>query len=256
MDKIGVIIAEDEKPAVEELKFILSRYDFINIIDTANNGKKAYDMTIEYDPQVVFLDINMPLENGLDVSRKIKKYNKDIEIIFITAYEEYAVNAFEVEALDYILKPFDDKRIDMTINRLKEKIESKNQSIEKVPEVLNEILYKLEKEKEAFKKIPCEHNGKIILIDTNDIFYCYTMGDKTYVKTNCEEYITHNTLKEIESKTDFFRTHRSYIVNIDNIMELYSWFNGTYKIIMKNNERSEIPISRNNVKKIKKVLHI
>lgn len=254
MKEIRAIIIEDEKPAIEELKYVLSKYNFLNIIDVAINGKDGYELVEKLQPEVVFMDINIPVESGMNLSKKIKKFNKDINIIFITAYEQYALEAFEIDALDYILKPFDDKRIDITIKRLQEKIGEKYK--EKIPVMISDILNKLEKEEKILKKIPCECNGKIVLIDTKNIYYCYTMNDKTYVKTDSQEYATHNTLKEIEGKTDLFRVHRSYIVNMDNIKELYSWFNGTYKLVMSDKEQSEIPVSRNNVKRVKEILGI
>ncbi|EJO5347668.1 response regulator transcription factor [Clostridium botulinum] len=254
MEEITAIIIEDEKPAIEELKYVLSKYDFLNILDVAINGNDGYELVKKLQPKVVFMDINIPMESGISVSKKIKQFNKDINIIFITAYEKYALQAFEIDALDYILKPFEDKRVSVTIERLKEKIEEKNKN--QIPVMIGDILNKLEKEEKTLKKIPCEYMGKIILIDKKNIHYCYTMEEKTYVKTDSEEYITHNTLKEIEKKTDLFRVHRSYIVNMDNIKELYSWFNGTYKLVMNDKEQSEIPVSRNNVKKVKKILGI
>ncbi|ENK1244991.1 LytTR family DNA-binding domain-containing protein [Clostridium sporogenes] len=254
MEEIRAIIIEDEKPAIEELKYVLSKYNFLNVVDVAMTGDVGYELVKKLQPEVVFMDINIPTESGMSVSKKIKEFNKDINIIFITAYEKYALEAFEIEALDYILKPFDDKRIDLTIKRLKEKIEQKHS--EKIPDMISNILNKLEKEEKSLKKIPCEYRGKIILIDTKDIHYCYTMEEKTYVKADSKEYITHNTLKEIEKKTDLVRVHRSYIVNMDNIKELYSWFNGTYKLVMDDKEQSEIPVSRNNVKKLKETLGI
>lgn len=254
MKEIRAIIIEDEKPAIEELKYVLSKYNFLNIVDVAMTGNAGYELVKKLQPEVVFMDINIPIESGISVSKKIKEFNKDINIIFITAYEQYALEAFEIDALDYILKPFDDKRISVTIKRLQEKIEEKYK--EEIPVMISDILNKLEKEEKTLKKIPCEYRGKIILIDTKNIHYCYTMEDKTYVKIDSEEYITHNTLKEIEKKTDLFRVHRSYIVNMDNIKELYSWFNGTYKLVMNDKEQSEIPVSRNNVKKVKEILGI
>ncbi|NEZ46792.1 response regulator transcription factor [Clostridium niameyense] len=254
MRKIKALIVEDEDPAIEELKYILSKYDFIDNLSIAKDSITAYDLAKKINPDVIFMDVNVPIENGISVGKKIKKFNKEINIIYITAYEQHAVSAFEIDALDYILKPFDESRIDITIDRLIHRIEKK--STEKVPIVLDEILNKLEEGKNVLKKIPCERNGKIILVKTKDIYYCYTSEDKTYVKLKDKQYITNNTLKEIESKTNFFRVHRSYIVNIDNIKELYSWFNGTYKVVMDDEENSEVPVSRSNVRKIKEVLGI
>ena len=114
MKEIRAIIIEDEKPAIEELKYVLSKYNFLNIVDVAMTGNAGYELVKKLQPEVVFMDINMPIESGISVSKRIKEFNKDINIIFITAYEQYALEAFEIDALDYILKPFDDKRISIT----------------------------------------------------------------------------------------------------------------------------------------------
>ncbi len=145
MKEIRAIIIEDEKPAIEELKYVLSKYNFLNIVDVAMTGNAGYELVKKLQPEVVFMDINMPIESGISVSKRIKEFNKDINIIFITAYEQYALEAFEIDALDYILKPFDDKRISITIKRLQEKIEKKYK--EEIPVMISDILNKLEKER-------------------------------------------------------------------------------------------------------------
>jgi two-component system, LytTR family, response regulator LytT len=116
------------------------------------------------------------------------------------------------------------------------------------------MMDRLENKQNVYKKLPGELNGKIIFIDRKDIHYCYIEEEKTYIKTCNESFVTGNTLNQIEKKTGFFRVHRSYIVNLDNIKELFAWFNGTYKLVMKDSEKSEIPVSRNHVKKLKELL--
>jgi len=250
--KINYMIVEDEIPAAEELKYILSRYDFLEICGMAHDGESGIDMIREKKPEAVFLDINMPVKNGMELAMDIKKFNNDIEIIFVTAYEEHALQAFEVDALDYILKPYDEKRIENTIHRLYNKI-LKDKDIE-IPEVIDKLINQLDNKQNIIQKIPCEHHGKIILVSLKDIFYCYTENEKVYIKTYKDKYFTSYTMNKVQNKSNFFRAHRSYLVNLDNIKELYSWFNGTYKLVMKDNENSEVPISRNNVKRLKETL--
>ncbi|KAJ50562.1 transcriptional regulatory protein [Clostridium tetanomorphum DSM 665] len=111
MKQINCIIVEDEIPAAEELKFLLNKYDFLNILAICSDGLTAMNIIKKHNPQAIFLDINIPVKNGMDLAKEIKDFNNDIQIIFVTAYEEHALEAFEIEALDYILKPFDEKRI-------------------------------------------------------------------------------------------------------------------------------------------------
>ncbi|MCT8976334.1 LytTR family DNA-binding domain-containing protein [Clostridium sp. CX1] len=256
VNKLRVIIVEDELPAAEELKFIISQYDFIHVEGVAHDGQKGLELIKEKKPNAVFLDINMPLQNGIKLAEEIKRFDNSIEVIFVTAYEEHAIKAFEVDALDYILKPFDDKRIAVTIDRLISKLNVKKVDQDNIPNIINEIINKIDRVEKLVKKIPCERKGKIILVDVKDIYFCFIEDEKTYIKTKAEQYLVGYTLHQIEEKTNFFRAHRSYLVNMDNIREMYSWFNGTYKLVMNDNEKSEVPISRNNVKKLKELLEI
>lgn len=256
MNKMRCIIVEDEIPAAEELSYIISKHDSIEIEGIAHDGENGMKLIRDKKPDAVFMDINMPLQNGIKLATKVKELDSSIEIIFVTAYEEYAIKAFEVNALDYILKPFDEKRISITISRLEAKWKSKKKDSEELPNIINEIINKIDKEEKLVKKIPCERNGKIILVDTKDIYFCYIEDEKTYIKTKDDSFLVGYTLYQIEEKTNFFRAHRSYLVNMDNIKELYSWFNGTYKLVMNDLQKTEVPISRNNVKKLKELLGI
>lgn len=256
MNKLRCIIVEDEIPAAEELSYIISQYDFIEVEGIAYDGESGMELIKDKKPDAVFMDINMPIENGIKLASKVKDLDGSIEIIFVTAYEEYAIKAFEVNALDYILKPFDEKRIDIAISRLESKWKSKKVDNEELPSIIHEIINKMDKEEKLVKKIPCERNGKIILVDVKDIYFCYIEDEKTFIKTKDDSHLVGYTLHQIEEKTSFFRAHRSYLVNMDNIKELYSWFNGTYKLVMDDAQKSEVPISRNNVRKLKELLGI
>ncbi|WP_123054542.1 LytTR family DNA-binding domain-containing protein [Clostridium sp. JN-1] len=256
MDKIRCIIVEDEVPAAEELKYIISKYDPIYVLGMAYDGETGMKLIKEEKPQVVFLDINMPVRSGMELAREIKEFDKNIDVIFVTAYEKHALQAFEVGAMDYVLKPFDDSRIGKTIDKILNKWNNSSSKQQELPRMINQIINEIDKEKKMTKRIPCDRNGKIILVDVKDIYYCYIKDEKTYIKTKNDDYFVGYTLHQIEEKTNFFRAHRSYLVNMDNIKELYSWFNGTYKLVMNDKEKSEIPISRNNVKKLKELLKI
>lgn len=255
-NKLNCIIVEDEMPSAQELKYIISQYENIKVDGIATNGEEGIRLIKSKKPNAVFVDINMPLKNGIELAKEVKNIDSSIDIIFITAYEEYAVEAFKLYALDYVLKPFSEKRIEITVDRLRNKWKNKLESAESLPEMLNEIMDKIHKEKKLVKRIPCYKNGKIVFVDIEDIFFFYIKDEKTYVKTEEQSYFIGSTLCQIEEKTNFFRAHRSYLVNMDNIKEMYSWFNGTYKLVMNDKERSEIPISRNNVKKLKEYFKI
>ena len=247
LDEIKVIIVEDEEISSDELKYIVSKDSRFKVIGQAYDGISALALIESEEPDIVFIDINIPGKNGIQLAEEIKEILPDIILIFLTAYDTYAIKAFELKIYDYILKPYDEKRIAESLNCALNIISNRNEN-----EIID-ILSKLEN-KQALKKIPCENNGKIILIDVNKISFCYSEGEKNYVKTNKETYCTTKTLQELAEKTNFFRCHRSYIVNLEKVKEVYSWFNGTYKLIIDDCENNEIPVSRSHVKEIKIIL--
>lgn len=238
MNVIHCMIAEDELPSSEELIYILGKYPFINIMGVANDGVKALELASEKLPDVIFLDINMPEMSGIELAEKLKILKKDIRIIFITAYESHALKAFELGAIDYILKPFDEKRIEVTLKRILE------------------ILYNSNERPPKTNKIPAVKHGRTFLLDIDCIYFCFTENEKTYIKVKNEKYDTSCALYEMEQKTGFFRAHKSFIVNIDHIKELYPWTNGTYKIIMDDLNKSEITVSRTYVNNLKNMIGI
>lgn len=254
MDKIFSVIIEDEIPALEEIKFLLKRHKEIEVIGEARDGKSGFDLVMTLNPKVVFLDINIPIFDGMELANQIRKVNKDIYIIFITALKQYALRAFEVDTLDYILKPIDENRFEIAIKRIIDAISIRENRDADLSNKINDLIKKIDKRDKAVNKISCEINGKIVFVNINEIMYGYVENEKTYLKTENTIFVTNHTLQDIEFKSNLIRTHRSYIVNLDQIKELYSWFNGTYRLVME--DGLEIPVSRGNVKKIKELMGI
>ena len=235
---IKVLIADDEAPAREELSFLISRLVGFQVVGVASSGSQAVFLIKELHPQVVFLDIQMPGLNGLEVSKAIEALDPKPLIVFVTAYDEYALNAFEVEAVDYLLKPVSDDRLLKTARRLKELLEPK--LAEKI-----ETLLSGQGKEPVLKRIPVEKNGRIKLLEPGEIV-CF-FADQGYIvaRTGAGDFITNFTLNELEDKIGqrtFFRCHKSYIVNLDYIKEIIPWTYSSYKLIMNNND--EIPVSR------------
>jgi len=247
LNEIKIIIVEDEVVSSEELKYIISKDKRFKVIGQAYDGINALKLIEAEEPDVVFIDINIPGKSGIELAEEIKAILPDTILIFLTAYDSYAIKAFELKIYDYILKPYDEKRITEALNCAIKTISSRSE------DDIAYILNKLGKTKNL-KRVPCENNGRIILIDINKISFCYSEGEKNYVKTDKEIYCTAKTLHELVEKTSFFRCHRSYIVNLEKIKEVYPWFNGTYKLIVDNKENNEIPVSRSHVKEVKCIL--
>lgn len=244
VDEVKIVIVEDEKISSDELRYIISKDKRFKVVGQAYDGISALKLIENEEPEIVFIDINIPGKNGVELAEEVKAILPNTILIFLTAYDSYAIKAFEIKIYDYILKPYDEKRIKESLNYALRSITSRNEH-----EIID-ILDRLENTKN-FKKVPCENNGRIILIDASKIYFCYSEGERNYVKTDQEVFCTAKTLQDLMEKTNFFRCHRSYIVNLEKVKEVYPWFNGTYKLIVDNDEKDEIPVSRSHVKEVK-----
>ncbi|NLI13253.1 LytR/AlgR family response regulator transcription factor [Pelotomaculum propionicicum] len=263
--KLKALIIDDEYPARQELRYALGNFDNIEIVGEATNAMEALALIKALDYQVLFLDISMPGMNGLELGAAIQELPNRPYIIFVTAFDEFALSAFDVNAIDYILKPIEPKRLKKAIDKVtKLTRESKAVSEELLhspegPAARNGGLKSEHKDKELIKidRIPAEIQGKTILVSESDIFYAYTEQDNIYLKTFNEKLFTRFTLKELESRLNpqvFFRTHRCYLVNLNKVKEIVPFFNGTYNLIVEDKERSEVPVSRAQAKKLRRIL--
>lgn len=248
---IRVLIIDDEKYIRDELKYFLEKYDDIEISGESGEGSEAIRLVRELEPDVMFLDIQLLDMNGLLVARKIMEGLNPPYIVFVTAYDRYAIQGFEIDAADYILKPFFEDRIKVTVERIRKQLEQENTK-SKSTQKKGETELKL-------NKLCVNKNNRFILIDTNDIRYAVVENNNVYVDTKGGRYLCGYSLKELEDRLPqsiFIRIHKSYIVNIDYIDEIIPWFNYTYKIKLKGNRDEELPVSRNYLKHFKEILGI
>lgn len=265
--KLKALIIDDEYPARQELRFVLSSFDSIEIVGEATNALEALALIKALDYQVLFLDISMPGMSGLELGAAIQELPKRPYIIFVTAYDEYAVSAFEVNAVDYILKPVEPNRLKKAIDKVlkltqeapavaevavtataQEGLPARENGAKPGQQVQSQI---------KIDRIPAEKQGKTILVTESDIFYAFTEQDYVYIKTSTDKLFTRFTLKELEARLNpqvFFRTHRCYLVNLHKVKEIVPFFNGTYNLVVEDKERSEVPVSRAQAKKLRKIL--
>jgi len=251
--KLKALIVDDEYPARQELRYMLQDYKDIEVVGEATNAKEALNLVSALDYSVLFLDINMPGMNGLELSRAIQKKPNPPLIVFVTAYEEHALEAFEVNAVDYLLKPLDEKRLKQAIDRIRHIVEHRQHPTTAPSKDI------VETDKGSFNRLPVESEGKTILLDQNDLIYACTQGDNVYIKTANGQYLTRFTLKELEARLNpkiFFRCHRAYIANLTKIREIVPFFNGTYTLIMADKQNSEVPVSRKQARILKNLLGI
>ncbi len=244
-----VLIVDDEKYIRDELRYFLDKFQDIEVCGECDEGTKAIEMVKELKPHMVFLDIQLGDLNGLIVARKILDIDKFIYIVFVTAYDKYAIQGFEINAVDYILKPFTEERIIMTIERIR-----RYRGLDK-----EETSPKDGKKNLDLNKLCVLKDNRLILIDTKKIVFIKSTNGIVKVHTVDNVYDCNNKLKEIEERfadLKFIRTHKSFVVNIDYIEEIIPWFNYTYKIHLKGVNNEEIPVSRNYMKNFKETLKI
>lgn len=251
---IRCIVVDDEMPAIDEIKYMLNEIGGVEIVAEAYDMKAAKDKIEAYEPEAVFLDINLGNGDGIELAERLMKKKKRPSIVFVTAYNEYAIKAFEVNAIDYIQKPISKERLCKALNKIREHMESiDNQS--EVDGRLKEFLMNYTKK---IERISVYVNGKYIPLDPEEIYYITTDGRNTLIYAEKGEYVTNLTLSELEDKlkdSNFYRTHRSYLLNLNNVKEVYNWFNGTLQVVL-DGSNDKIPVSRNKVCGFKEIMGI
>ena len=236
---INCIIVEDELPAREELKYFLNEEKEIKLIEEFESPLDTLNFWEKNKIDVVFLDINMPDMNGINLGKIISKIYPEVKIIFITAYKDYAVDAFEVKAFDYLLKPYSEERIR---NLLKSLVSTKS-----VDNILNRNT--------SLKKITINMDEKIYVLSLTDVDYIEANEKETLIFANKKRYVSKIKISKWEEMLEgynFYRCHRSYIINLDKIVEIEQWFNSSWIIKLKNYSTT-IPVSRNNIKELKEL---
>lgn len=260
--KLKALIVDDEYPARQELRFALSGFEHIEIVGEATNAQEALALVKALDYHVLFVDISMPGMSGLELGAIIQDLPKQPQIIFITAYDEYAVRAFEVNAVDYLLKPVEPGRLKKAIDKVM-KIYQENatppgeSATESTPANGDAKTPPSPASQIKIDRIPAEKQGKTVLVAESDIFYAFTEQDYIYIKTFNDKLFTRFTLKELEARLNssiFFRTHRCYLVNLHKVREIIPFFNGTYNLVVEDKENTEVPVSRAQAKKLRKIL--
>ena len=226
----SAILVEDEYLAAEELKYLIEKLSELNIVATFDNGLDAleYIQTNQFD--VAFLDINIPSINGMLLAKSLQNFKLSPEILFTTAYKEHAAEAFEIEAFDYLLKPYSEERVKKCLKRLTNKL---NGSLNTSP-----------------ASITLYQDARIRLVDIRDIIYAEANGKTTTIHTTHGIFTAPIMLSEFIEKNStpqFFKAHRSYWVNLDKVEEITPWHSSTYRIKLLGSDKL-VPVSRSNIK--------
>jgi two-component system LytT family response regulator len=249
---IRTLIVDDESLARERLRDMLNADSEIEIIAECANGIEAAEAIQKLSPDLVFLDVEMPGMDGFAMLESLDPATLPV-IIFVTAYDQYAVKAFEVYALDYLLKPFDQERFDKALSRAKDHIT--NQKSESLNERILKALEEIKSKPVHLERLVIKMNGHVFFVKTEEIDWLEAEGNYVRLHAGKESYLLRDTISALESQLDpkkFVRVHRSAIVNIDSVQELQPWFHGEYRIILK--EGVELTLSRSFREKLHEAL--
>lgn len=241
-----IILIDDEKLSLEQMEHILESYDDIERMGSYTDPLTALEKIKIIKPDVVMLDISMPEMNGFQIAWEIMNISPDTMIIFVTAYDQYALKAFDVEAIDYILKPISKRRMEKAIRLIRKRLQTKEKS------TLNS--FDTSQIKQFNNRIPVWENESVVLIDVQAICYCVVMDKKTTIYTYEKEYISNDTLVQLEERLSqqFFRCHKSFLVNLQKIDKIIPMFNQTFIIKLKE-LKIEIPVSRHYSKQLREI---
>lgn len=233
---LKALVCDDEAPARSELRFLLDEIGGVEVVGEAGSGSEALQLIKALPYDVVFLDIDMPGLSGMQLAEVLNDLDKKPAIIFVTAHSEYAVQAFEVAATDYLVKPVESDRLRQAIERL-------------VPAQATGPI--------RIERIPVEKAGKKLLLPVDDIFHIMAKDDYSYLHTDGERYLSTMSLSTLESRLEpqgFYRVHRRFLVNLSKVSEVVPMYGGTLLLTLKDRNKTQVPVSRRRVPALKKVL--
>jgi DNA-binding LytR/AlgR family response regulator len=254
---LSAVIVDDEQLARDELAYLLKNIGDVDVVAQGKNGLEAISLIREHNPDLVFLDVQMPGLDGFGVIKKLLDKKLPLpKIVFSTAFDQYAVRAFEVNAVDYLLKPFDRKRVAQSVERARSMMEPASSSSDK----LDTLVKMLESQKPQTSKILLKAGGRLFLVSQRDIcFASIEDGIISVVTTGpngMEGQSNCRTLEELLDSLDpnlFWRAHRSFLVNTNRIKEVVPWFKSSYQLRMDDKKQTEIPVSRAQTKRLREL---
>jgi two-component system LytT family response regulator/two-component system response regulator LytT len=273
---LSALIIDDEQLARDELKYLLDSVGGVDVVAQGTNGIEAVDLIEEHHPDLVFLDVQMPGLDGFAVIQKLKDRSEakarlrtgaDEEhlpqIVFATAYDQYAVRAFDVNAVDYLLKPFDRTRVEQAVERARGRM---SEGTTPAAEAQIDALLKLLNRPQGAARSPqpakliVQAQSRLLLVDQAEI--CYAAIDDGIIRVVTQTFEGHSkcrTLEELLEQLDatvFWRAHRGFVVNINHIREVVPWFKSSYQLRMNDKQQTEIPVSRSQTKRLRELFNL
>jgi two-component system, LytTR family, response regulator len=232
-----VVIADDEPLARERLRMLLADHSWVQIVAECQNGTEAVDAVTRLQPDLVFLDVQMPGSTGFEVIEAIGPERMPL-VIFVTAFDKYALRAFDVHALDYLLKPFDRERFAQALARARDQLDRHtNGDFERR---LLELVQDLKPAAPRLERFVIKSGGRVFFVRADEIDWIEAAGNYVKLHVGADAHLFRETMNALEAQLDpdtFFRIHRCHIVNIERVKELQPWFNGEYVVFLRNGTR-------------------
>jgi two-component system, LytTR family, response regulator len=261
---LRTVLVDDEQLARDELSYLLSQMDGVEVIGQAGDGVEAFAAIKRLQPDVVFLDIQMPGLTGFEVARRIIDHQLSSHIIFVTAFDQHAIEAFEVNAVDYLLKPVDPNRLEIALQRARKRMTSERQApAEGAPmdaDHLEKIVQLVTERQSRRERLAIKVGDRFLLVQAEEILFA-SLADESITVVTSQYAGTSNyrTLDELQARLDpsvFWRVHRSHLVNINKIKEIVPWFSRNYILRMKDEKATEIPVSRTQTRRLREYLKL
>jgi two-component system LytT family response regulator/two-component system response regulator LytT len=255
--ELRAVVADDEQPAREELCFLLGQIEHVKIVGQADNGVSALEVIGAAEPQVAFLDVQMPGLTGFEVANLLMQNAPAAPwIVFVTAYDQYAIDAFEVNAVDYLLKPVEQRRLEQAVERVRQRLSLGQPRDER----LDQLVRLMADRNHRRDQLAIRVGDRFLLVQADDVIHASVDGDTIVVATaQLAGTSNYRTLDELQARLDpglFWRVHRSHLVNISKIKEIVPWFSRNYLLRMKDGKGTEIPVSRSQTKRLRDYLKL
>ena len=257
---LKALVVDDEQLAREELCFLLAQVEGVEVVGQAGNGIEAIGLIEDLSPDVIFLDVQMPGMNGFEVARQMLGRESAAEIVFVTAYDQYAIEGFQVNAVDYLLKPVDMARLEQAVQRTRRRLQSDRPRPALANEDLERIVKLVTERQSRRERLAVKIGERVMLVDADDLIFASLADDViTVVAGNLTGTSNYRSLDELQERLDpsvFWRVHRSYLVNINKIKEIVPWFSRNYILKMNDGRTTEIPVSRSQTKRLREYLRL
>lgn len=253
---LRALVVDDEQLARDELCYLLDEVGGVEVIGQAGNGLEALDAVGRDAPDLLFLDVQMPGLTGFEVARRLVERGTAPAIIFVTAFDQHAIEAFEINAVDYLLKPVEAGRLDMAVQRARRRM------AEAVPlnDQLQRIVQLVENKQDRPGQVAVRVGERFLLVQADDMIFASMADDSINIVTSqIQGTCNFRTLDELQARLDpstFWRVHRSHLVNINKIKEIVPWFSRNYILRMKDAKATEIPVSRSQTRRLREYLKL